>query len=106
MAASAAEVSSRQEAPMTVPVKIKVEKPSPQAEAAMKACPTWCCEAGVFDWFYDQSETCLLLAGEVRVTTQHGDTVSFTAGDWVMFPQGLHCTWDVRVPVRKHFKFE
>jgi len=106
MAASAAEVISRQEAPMTVPVEIKVEKPSPQTEASMKACPTWCCEAGVFDWFYDQSETCLLLAGDVCVTTEDGDTVNFAAGDLVTFPQGLRCTWDVRVPVHKHFRFD
>jgi uncharacterized cupin superfamily protein len=106
MAASAVEVSSSLEAPMTLQVKVKVEKPSPQTEASMKACPTWSCGAGVFNWFYDQSETCLLLAGDVCVTTEDGDTVNFAAGDLVTFPQGLRCTWDVRVPVHKHFRFD
>lgn len=91
---------------MTVGARVKVEKPSREAEAALKTCPTWSCEARVFDWYYDQSEICLLLAGEVCVTTQDGHSVSFGPGDMVTFPQGLQCTWDVRVPVRKHYRFE
>lgn len=96
---------------MTVTAKVKVEKPSPRLEAEMKACPTWSCDASVFDWYYEEPETCLLLAGEVTVTTAGGDPIHFGAGDLVTFPQGMKCTWDVkctrdvRVPVRKHFRF-
>lgn len=91
---------------MIDPAKIKVEKPSPAVDAEMKACPTWSCGVGVFDWHYEQSEVCLLTEGHVQVTVQGGETVSFAAGDLVTFPQGLMCTWDVRAPVRKHFRFE
>ncbi|AGP40227.1 hypothetical protein SCE1572_40435 [Sorangium cellulosum So0157-2] len=27
------------------------------------------------------------------------------AGDLVTFPAGLNCTWEVRSPVRKHYRF-
>ena len=46
----------------------------------------------------------VLTAGQVEVTTSEG-TVSFAAGDMVTFPQGLSCTWNVKVGVRKHYKF-
>jgi hypothetical protein len=26
-------------------------------------------------------------------------------GDLVTFPTGMKCTWDVKVPVRKHYRF-
>lgn len=90
---------------MTMTAKITVEKPSPQQEAEMKACPRWSCDVSVFDWEYEESETCLLLAGEVIVTSSDGESVHVGAGDLVTFPQGLKCRWDVRVPVHKHFRF-
>lgn len=90
---------------MADPLKIKVESPSPTVRSEMTACPTWSCDVGAFDWYYDQSETCLLLAGEVEVTTADGERVRFGAGDLVTFPQGLKCRWDVRQPVRKHYRF-
>lgn len=86
-------------------VKIKVEKPSPQQIDEMKRCPTWTKEASVFAWEYDAEETCYLLEGEVRVTTVDGEVAEFVAGDMVTFPRGLKCTWDVRRPVRKHYRF-
>jgi uncharacterized protein len=86
-------------------VTITVRKPSAADIAAMRDCPTWAKEVSVFDWSYDVSETCYVLAGEVTVTTADGETVSFGAGDLVTFPQGLRCTWDVRAPIRKHYRF-
>jgi uncharacterized cupin superfamily protein len=69
------------------------------------AWPTWGCEASVFPWRYDAKESCYILAGEV--TVEAGDqTVSFGAGDLVVFPAGLDCTWNVTQPVRKHYKLE
>lgn len=69
------------------------------------AWPTW--ETGVsrFSWTYDVAETCYLLTGEVIVIPEAGEPVPLRAGDLVTFPAGLSCTWDVRVPVRKHYRF-
>jgi uncharacterized cupin superfamily protein len=66
--------------------------------------PVW--EKGVsrFEWHYDEAETCYLLEGQVAVTTPDGREVRFGAGDRVRFPAGLSCTWDITVPVRKHYR--
>ena len=67
--------------------------------------PTWGCEVSTFPWTYDESETCLLLEGDVTVTPDGGEPVRFGAGDLVVFDAGLRCTWDVHAPVRKHYHF-
>lgn len=83
---------------------IKVEKPSEQQLAEMRQWPTWSKEVSVFDWEYDQPEICYLLAGEVTVTIGDDQAVNFAAGDMVTFPAGLKCRWEVRQPVRKHYR--
>lgn len=68
--------------------------------------PIWTKEVSVFDWEYDEPETCLFLEGEVVVTpTNGGDPAHIHAGDLVTFPVGLKCTWKVIRPVRKHYRF-
>jgi uncharacterized cupin superfamily protein len=86
--------------------KISVSKlPEQQLdELGVRNWPTWSCGVSRFDWHYDQKETCYLLEGQVTVTA--GDEkVSFQAGDFVVFPEGLDCVWDVTAPVKKHYKF-
>ena len=65
----------------------------------------WEKEVSTFPWFYDQQEVCYLLEGEVCVTPDGGEPVTFGKGDLVTFPQGMSCVWDIRQPVRKHFRF-
>lgn len=67
--------------------------------------PIWEHEAATFPWSYDSEETCLLLEGEVVVTPDGGEPVSFGAGDLVTFPAGISCTWEIRRAVRKHYTF-
>ena len=67
--------------------------------------PIWEKEASAFPWTYGDKETCYLLEGEVTVTPDGGDPVSFSAGDLVTFPDGMSCHWDIKVAVRKHYKF-
>jgi uncharacterized cupin superfamily protein len=86
-------------------MKINVRKPTAQDEAEMRSCPVWTKEPGAFDWHYDSSETCFLLEGDVRVSTAEGEQVAFGAGDMVTFPAGLDCRWEVKAPVRKHYRF-
>lgn len=66
--------------------------------------PIWTKEVSEFEWFYDREEICLLLEGEVQVDTAQG-TWNFKQGDLVTFSKGLHCTWKITVPVRKHYTF-
>jgi len=67
--------------------------------------PVWEKETSRFDWSYDSIEECYLLKGKVTVETKDGKSVSFGKGDFVTFPKGLSCTWDVKEPVRKHYNF-
>ena len=66
--------------------------------------PIWTCEVSEFDWEYSDEEACLLLEGEVEVSSEF-ETVRFSAGDYVVFPKGLKCRWKVAKPVRKHYSF-
>ena len=75
-------------------------------ELGVKSWPTWKCEVSEFPWQYAQSETCYLLEGEVDVTPDGKEPVSFGKGDLVTFPKGMSCSWNVKQPVRKHYRFE
>ena len=70
----------------------------------IRSWPIWTCDVSEFDWEYDKQESCLLLEGEVEVKTDF-ETVSFSGGDYVVFPKGLKCRWKVTSPVRKHYSF-
>lgn len=65
----------------------------------------WTKEVSRFDWQYDSVEECYFLEGEVEVTSAAGKKVSFGKGDFVTFPEGLSCVWDIKKPVRKHYNF-
>jgi hypothetical protein len=67
--------------------------------------PVWTKEISEFDWTYDEPETCYFLEGDVVVTPLGGDPVEIGKGDLVTFPEGMSCTWKVRKPVRKHYRF-
>ena len=71
----------------------------------IRSWPIWEKEPSRFDWYYDSTETCLLLEGRVVVETGE-DSVEIQKGDFVTFPKGLSCIWDVKEPVRKHYRFD
>ena len=67
--------------------------------------PVWTKERSAFSWTYDEPETCYFLEGDVVVTPTGGQPVRVGRGDLVTFPAGMSCTWEVRQPVRKHYRF-
>jgi uncharacterized cupin superfamily protein len=81
-----------------------VKKPSDEEAEACKVWPIWKCEPSTFDWAYTEKETCLLLEGKVTVS-DGTNSVSFGAGDLVVFPIDLECVWNVQEAVTKHYKF-
>jgi uncharacterized cupin superfamily protein len=88
-------------------MKIEIKKPS-DAELASKGItswPIWEKEVSRFDWHYDSTEDCYLLEGKVVVETEAGEKVSFEKGDFVTFPKGLSCIWDIKASVKKHYNF-
>lgn len=64
----------------------------------------WSCEASTFDWYYDESETCYVLEGDVIVTTTD-EKVHIKENMLATFPKGLECTWEVRRPLKKLYTF-
>jgi hypothetical protein len=67
--------------------------------------PIWEKEISRFDWHYDQTEECYLLEGKAVVETNDGEKVQFGKGDFVKFPEGLSCVWEILEPVKKHYNF-
>ena len=86
---------------------IKIEKPEKWelSQRNVFTWPIWEKEASRFDWHYESTEECYLLEGKVVVETEDGN-VEFGKGDFVTFPKGLSCVWDIREPVKKHFNFK
>jgi len=88
-------------------MEIKVQKLSQDELKKMGvfSWPIWTKEVSKFPWSYDSIEECLFLEGEVTVKAKDGKSISFGKGDFVTFPQGLSCTWDIKKPVKKHYNF-
>ncbi|MBF0465822.1 MAG: cupin domain-containing protein [Nitrospirae bacterium] len=87
---------------------VSVVKPDEKElkQLGVKSWPIWSKEASKFDWSYDSTEECYILEGKVEVVTKDGKKVEFGKGDFVTFPKGLACTWDIKEAVRKHYNFK
>jgi hypothetical protein len=79
--------------------------PARLSELGVSDWSTWSKEVSIFPWTYSDREIAYILEGEVIVTPKGGEAVSFGKGDLVTFPEGMACTWDVRKPLRKHYRF-
>lgn len=82
-------------------------KPSPAKldVLGVEQWPIWRKEPSVFEWHYDQSETCYILRGRFKVTPAGGEPQEFARGDLITFPQGMSCTWEITEAVEKHYDF-
>jgi len=88
-------------------MKIEIKKPEREEmeKEGIMSWPIWEKEVSRFDWHYDSIEECYLLEGKVVVETEDGEKVEFGKGDFVTFPKGLSCIWDIKEPVKKHYTF-
>ena len=87
------------------PIQIRKPNEADLQDMGVKSWPVWEKEVSEFPWFYDETETCYVLEGRVRVTPEEGEPVEFGPGDLVTFPKGMGCTWEVQEPIRKHYRF-
>ena len=89
-------------------MKIDIKKPTDKdlEKKGVSSWPIWEKEISRFDWHYSQMEECYLIAGQVVVETEDGEKVEFGQGDFVTFPEGLSCIWDIKAPVKKHYNFK
>tara|TARA_B100000029_G_scaffold56416_1_gene51077 strand:- start:565 stop:819 length:255 start_codon:yes stop_codon:yes gene_type:complete len=65
----------------------------------------WECPPSTFDWEYEQEEHCFIIEGNVTVIGSE-NTVHICPGDYVIFPKGLKCVWEVHEAIRKHYIFK
>ena len=83
-------------------MNILVKKPTETEKNEMESHPIWECDISEFDWHFDLNEICLIVEGQATVCYD-GGSVSFGAGDYVVFPKDLSCVWKVSKPIKKHF---
>ena len=88
-------------------MKIEIRKPKMEdiEKEGIMSWPIWEKEISRFDWHYDETEECYLLEGKAVVETNDGEKVQFSKGDFVTFPKGLSCVWEIKEPVKKHYNF-
>ena len=86
--------------------KILVERLSEEEvkKRGIKSWPIWEKEVSRFPWIYSGNEECLIIEGDFIVETKDGD-YKIKPGDFVSFPDGLSCVWDIKKPVKKYYKF-
>ena len=86
---------------------VKVEKLSKDIleDRGVFDWPIWRKGVSRFDWSYDTQEQCYFLEGRVTIETPDGK-VEIKKGDFVTFPQGLKCVWNIHEPVKKHYNFD
>lgn len=58
----------------------------------------------IFDWHYDEQETCFILEGYAIITNEDGDSFEIEEGDWVIFPESSDYTWEIKEKIIKHYK--
>ena len=67
--------------------------------------PIWACDPSKFNWIHEAEEYCFIIEGSVTVVGSK-NTVKIEAGDYVVFPKGLKCIWEVRESIKKYYSFK
>jgi uncharacterized cupin superfamily protein len=84
---------------------MNVKKPTQEEIKEFELLPTWEKEESIFEWEYDSTEQCLIIEGQAKVTDEEGNSIEFGQGDFVEFPKGLKCTWEIIKKIKKHYRF-
>ena len=70
-----------------------------------KSWPIWECQLSTFNWEYSEEEHCYIIEGDVTVI-ENGNIVHIKKGDYVIFPKGLKCNWEVHKAIKKYYIFK
>ena len=65
----------------------------------------WSCDPSTFEWEYQETEQCFLLKGYVKVWLDDKNFIEIKKGDFVQFPKGLKCKWEVIETIEKLYRF-
>mmetsp|Transcript_141160 Transcript_141160/g.199927 ORF Transcript_141160/g.199927 Transcript_141160/m.199927 type:complete len:98 (+) Transcript_141160:52-345(+) len=87
----------------------KMSKEDAEKEYNISKWGQWGCDISKFDWTYSGKEVAYILEGEVLVTPTGAwsgcKPTKVEAGDFVEFPDGMTCIWDVTKAIKKHYNF-
>ena len=70
-----------------------------------KTWAIWECIPSQFEWIYNDEEHCFVIKGKIIVSYEN-QKVEINPGDYVIFPKGLKCYWEVIEPVKKYYVFK
>ena len=70
-----------------------------------KSWPIWECQPSTFNWEYSEEEHCYIIEGDVTVI-ENGNIIHIKKGDYVIFPKGLKCNWEVHKAIKKYYIFK
>lgn len=73
-------------------------------EKGIRSWPIWEKEVSSFPWEYDIDEFCLIIEGEVLIKADDKEFL-IKKGDFVKFPKGLKCQWNILKDIRKYYQF-
>jgi uncharacterized protein len=63
----------------------------------------WRSSVGAWRVTYTENELCLLTAGRIRVTDDHGRQSTYGPGDCFVMPAGFAGLWEVLEPAQKYY---
>lgn len=88
-------------------MKINVEQPEEEEleSEGVFSWPVWEHDEDKLEWYYDNTEKCYIVKGEATIISEF-ESITIKAGDFVIFPAGLECVWDIQSAIRKHYMFE
>jgi uncharacterized protein len=86
-------------------MKPEIRKSTEEEKKEASSWLIWEKEESEFPWEYNDKETCLILEGEVTVKNEENEEFNFGKGDYVVFPQGMKCTWNIKKAVKKNYRF-
>jgi len=87
--------------------KTSIQKATPELlkEYKVDSWQSWDCGPSEFPWEYSTDEICYVKKGKVIVIEENGEKVEINAGEIVIFPKGLKCTWKVIERIEKVYNF-
>lgn len=74
-------------------------------ELGVETWEVWEHDEDKFEWYYDKTERCYIIKGEATIVSEF-ETITVRPGDFVTFPAGLECVWDIDIAVKKHYTLE
>jgi len=74
-------------------------------ELGVKSWPVMEYEEEKFEVFYDKPEQCYIVAGEATIVSEF-ESITVKPGDFLTFPAGIECVWDVDSAIKKYYMVE